>query len=51
MNLEDLRNFFNAENQRQEDLETHALRVREKNFIDQLKHMKMEKQITSQAKQ
>jgi hypothetical protein len=34
MSIEDLRNFFSSENSRQEDLENHALRVREKNFID-----------------
>ena len=51
MSLEDLRNFFQSQNRRQEDLETHALRVREKNFIDQLNYMKIEKQKASEAKQ
>lgn len=51
MSLEDLSNYFNSHNQRQEDLETHALRVREKNFIDQLNFMKIEKQKASEAKQ
>ena len=51
MNIEDLRNFFESENRRQEDLETHALRVREKNFIDQLNYMKVEKKKASEMKQ
>ena len=51
MSLEDLRNFFTSQNQRQEDIETHALRVREKQFIDQLNFMKIEKQKASEAKQ
>ena len=50
MNIEDLRNFFVSEIRRKEDLETHALRVREKNFIDQLNYMKVEKKKASEMK-
>ena len=51
MSIDDLRSFFESENRRQEDLETHALRVREKNFIDQLNAMKIEKKRANQQKE
>jgi hypothetical protein len=50
MSLDDLRNFFNNQHRRLEDLENHALRVREKEFIDQLNLMKIEKKKTSELK-
>lgn len=36
MTLDELRNFFQSEHQRQEDLENYALRSKEKEMIDQL---------------
>ena len=47
MNMGDLRSFFMSEDRRQADLEEHALRVREKNFIDELNMMKIEKDKTA----
>ena len=43
MSLEELKNFFTCEHRRQEDIERHALREREKSLIDELNLMKAKK--------
>ena len=43
MSLEELRNFFTCEHRRQEDIERHALRERERSLIDELNLMKVKK--------
>ena len=43
MSLEELKNFFTSEHRRQEDIERHALREREKSLIDELNMMKAKK--------
>jgi len=43
MSLEDLRNFFNVEHWRAEDIENYALREREKSLIDELNIMKVKR--------
>jgi len=51
MSLEDLKNFFQSEHQRQEDLENFALRVKEKDMIDQLNQLKIQRQELTGKKQ
>jgi len=43
MSLEELRNFFQSEHRRQEDIEKYALREAEKGLIDELNLMKAKK--------
>jgi len=43
MNLEELKLFFESEHRRREELENYALRLREKNLLDELNTMKIQK--------
>ena len=43
MNLEQIKLFFESEHRRREDLETYALRTREKTIMDELNSLKVAK--------
>lgn len=51
MNLEELKLFFESEHQRREELENYALRLREKNLIDELNNMKIQREKIREEKQ
>lgn len=50
MSLDELNKFFQSENRRKEDLENFALRLKEKEIIDQLNTLKIKKQKVSEIK-
>ncbi len=50
MSLDELNKFFQSENRRKEDLENFALRLKEKEIIDQLNTLKIKKQKVSELK-
>jgi len=43
MNLEDLKLFFESEHRRQEDLDQYVLRMKEKELVDELNNLKIQK--------
>ena len=51
MNLEELKLFFESEHRRREELENYALRLREKNLLDELNTMKIQKDKLRDEKQ
>ena len=51
MNLEELKLFFESEHRRQEDLEKYVLRTREKELVDELNKMKVEKDQISRERE
>ena len=51
MNLEELKLFFESEHRRREELENYALRLREKNLIDELNNMKIQREKIREEKQ
>ena len=50
MNLEELKNFFDMEHQRQEDLENYALRVKERDMLLQLNKLKIDRQAVKEKR-
>ena len=50
MSLDELNKFFQSENRRKEDLENFALRLKEKEIIDQLNTLKIKRQKVSEIK-
>ena len=50
MSIDELNKFFQSENRRKEDLENFALRLKEKEIIDQLNTLKIKKQKVSEIK-
>ena len=50
MNLEELRNFFQAESRKFEDVSKEAVRAKERELIDELQEMKKERNFLRQQR-
>lgn len=50
MNLEDLRNYFQSENRKFEDISKQAVRAKERELIDELQEMKKERNFLRQQR-
>ena len=50
MNLEDMRNYFQSENRKFEDIQKDAVRAKEKELIDELHDIKKERNFIRQTR-